>query len=123
MDVSPAFLYFLSGSIAATGINIITGVLMTSERKLDSLILTTSGIIIARISYILSQLAAIHDYYQRLYLSNTSEILTKTEVEAIKKEIASKCSDKTQQHRRIISLLIFCLFFLLILRESWLFYK
>lgn len=119
-NYSAAFLYFLSGSIASTGINILTGVLAGPTRTFDAIVLVVAGLTIFAISYLVSIVAAIYDRIERLFAASAPEALTELERAAIwedLKEIRAKEVNPLRAALFVPSLAILLIF---ILREAML---
>jgi hypothetical protein len=81
-----AFQYFLSGAVASTGINIITGVIVAPSRTLDALLMSLVGVGVILIAYLMSRRATIYDHFEKLVIAATPAALSKEEREAIQDE-------------------------------------
>ncbi len=115
--VSAAFLYFLSGCVAATGINIMTGVLTTQSRNGDSLFLIITGASILGLSYLVGRVAAVHDGFERTSEVNMPVSLTAQEREGIMIELRRRRSGQTRKLRLGITLVLVLTVAFLVLRE------
>ena len=96
---SAAFQYFISGAVASTGINLITGVVAESARNIDGLLLGLAGAAITALGYILSRRAAVYDHYEKVTAAAAPANLSPAEKRAIVDEHATSRNKDAQKLR------------------------
>lgn len=119
--VSAAFMYFLAGIVAATGIALVTGVLVSSERSTDSAMITFCGFVTLTISYVMTKLAAIFDNYERLLAAKSLNMLTDRERIAIQTQLDQRRRRDTARYYVPIVVPCAVLLITLAIREVMLF--
>lgn len=118
---SGAFLYFIAGSVAATGVNFITGVILSSVRNLDSLLLTMIGLLVLCISYQLTGIAGIYEKYEQIYKYTSLEKLTQAERIAVKRDV--ELGRRKAIRKSSMPIIVLCITFLLLILGREAFFK